>query len=348
MPGANNSIMDILIIGGTRNLGTFMVPAFLSRGYSVSVLNRGLTRDDLPDAVERLRADRNDPDDLRKALGGRSFDVVIDNALYKQPEAEAVVDILNGKVGQFIFLSSGQVYLVREGVERPFHENDYAGRLMPAPKINTFGFEEWLYGVDKRRVEDTLFEAHTRDGFPATSLRLPMVSSERDHYNRTYAYILRLQDGGPILVPTTPNFRLRHIYGEDVVAACLRLIDTGVGKGSAYNISQEETVTLDEYLHLLAKLMGLETPPAIVRMRRDLLEANGFLPDCSPFSERWMSELDNTLSKTELGMNYTPLAEYLARIVRYYQETAPPPPAGYRRRRAELLLVEQEGANAVS
>ncbi len=325
-----------------------MVPAFLNRGYNVSVLNRGLTRDDLPDAVERLRADRNDPDDLRKALGGRSFDVVIDNALYKQPEAEAVVDILSGHVGQYIFLSSGQVYLVREGVERPFDESDYAGRLMPAPKINTFGYEEWLYGVDKRRVEDTLFEAYAQSNFPATSLRLPMVNSERDHYNRTYAYILRLHDGGPILVPTTPNFRLRHIYAEDVVSACLRLIDTGIGKGRAYNISQEETVTLDEYLHLLSQLMELELPPKVVRMRRDLLEANGFLPDCSPFSERWMSELDNTLSKTELGLTYTPLAEYLARIVRYYQETPPPPPAGYRRRRAELLLVEQAGAREIS
>ncbi len=340
--------MNILIIGGTRNLGTFMVPQFIQRGYSVTLLNRGLTYSELPKEIERLRADRTNPDELRNALKGRSFDVVIDNALYKQAEAETIVNILDGKVGQFIFLSSGQIYLVREGLERPFSERDYDGRLMPAPKINTFGYEEWLYGVDKRRVEDTLFEAHARIGFPSTSLRLPMVNSERDHYNRTYAYFLRLQDGGPILVPSTPNFRLRHIYGQDVVTACLRLIDTGTGKGSAYNISQEETVSLDEFLELLARLMGQEAPPTIVRLRRDLLEANGFLPDCSPFSERWMSELDNTLSKSELGMTYTPLAEYLARIVRYYHETPPPPPAGYRRRRAELLLVEQEGASAVS
>ncbi len=343
-----NPIMKILIIGGTRNLGTFMVPEFIQRGYSVSILNRGLTRDDLPKAIERLHADRTDPDELRAALKNRSFDVVIDNALYKQPEAETIINILDGKVGQYIFLSSGQVYLVREGLERPFFERDYGGRLMPAPKVNTFGYEEWLYGVDKRRVEDTLFEANARSGFPSTSLRLPMVNSERDHYNRTYAYFLRLQDGGPILVPSTPNFRLRHIYGQDVVSACLRVIDTGLGKGGAYNISQEETVSLDEYLELLARLMGLETPPMLVRLRRDLLEANGFLPDCSPFSERWMSELDNTLSKSELGMTYTPLAEYLGKIVRYYQETPPPQPAGYRRRRAELLLVEQEGASAVS
>ena len=75
-------------------------------------------------------------------------------------------------------------------------------------------------------------------------------------------------------------------------------------------------------------------------MRRDLLEANGFLPDCSPFSERWMSELDNTRSKRELGMTYTPVRTYLEKIVAYYAENPPPMPASYRRRRAELLLLE--------
>lgn len=338
--------MDILIIGGTRNLGNFMVNDFLSRGYHVTVLNRGLTHDELPASIERLRADRTDVSQMTRALRDRTFDVVIDNALYKQPEAEAIITLLNGKVGQYIFLSSGQVYLVREGIERPFFEKDYAGRLMPAPKINTYGYEEWLYGVDKRRVEDTMFEAHVQHGFPVTSLRLPMVNSERDHFHRMLAYILRLQDGGPILAPSTPNYALRHVYSGDVVTACNRLIETGLGKGKAYNISQDETVTLDEFVGLLADIMGLS--PQIERVRRDLLEANGFLPDCSPFSERWMSELDNTLSKQELGMTYTPLRTYLSSIVDYVTANPPVQPAGYRRRRAELLLVSQIAEGLVS
>ncbi len=339
--------MKILIIGGTRNLGTFMTAEFLARGAHVSVLNRGLTRDDLPEAVERLRADRTDPDQLRQALRGRSFDVVIDNALYKQPEAETISALLEGRVGRYIFLSTGQVYLVREGIERPFREADYPGRLMPAPKINTYGYEEWLYGVDKRRVEDIMSEAHARRGFPFTSLRLPMVNSERDHFSRTYAYILRLLDGEPILVPSTPNFALRHVYSRDVVSACQRVLERPHTVGRAYNISQDETVTLDEFLSLLAELLGV-AGGEVVRVRRDLLEANGFLPDCSPFSERWMSELDNTLSKQELDMQYTPLRQALANIITSGQENPPPQPAGYRRRRAELLLVEQIAAGQVN
>ncbi|HRF95617.1 MAG TPA: hypothetical protein PLZ51_10495, partial [Aggregatilineales bacterium] len=143
-------------------------------------------------------------------------------------------------------------------------------------------------------------------------------------------------DGGPILVPDKPNHALRHVYTSDVVNVVSHLINTGEGKGKAYNISQDETVTIDEFLGMLGKLMGLE--PNIRRVERSLLEANGFMPECSPFSEVWMSELDNTLSKTELGATYTPLREYMAKIVTYYTENPPKQPAGYKRRKAEKRL----------
>lgn len=331
--------MHILIIGGTRNLGHYMVENLLTRDHRVTILNRGITRDDLPETVERLRADRTEPAQLERALKGRSFDAVIDNALYKKAEAETVVRLLNGHTGHYVALSSGQVYLVREGIERPFNEDQYAGRVMPPPKPNTYGYEEWLYGMDKRHVEDVLSEAHAHEGFPATVLRLPMVSSERDHFYRLYAYILRLSDGGPILAPSTPNFRLRHIYAGDVVRAVTRIVEEKLAQGKAYNIAQDETTTLDEYLDLLGGMLGAK--PVLVRVKRDLLEANGFLPDCSPFSERWMSELDNAKGKRELGLTYTPLAVYLEKIISTYQENPPPPPAGYRRRRAELALYQQ-------
>lgn len=338
--------MDILIIGGTRNLGHFMVENLLTRGHRLTILNRGITRDELPESVERLRADRTEAAQLERALKGRSFDAVIDNALYKKAEAETAVRLLKGRTSHYIVLSSGQVYLVREGIERPFNESQYVGRVMPPPKPNTYGYEEWLYGMDKRHVEDVLNEAHAREGFPSTILRLPMVSSERDHFYRLYAYVLRLNDGGPILAPSTPNFRLRHVYAGDVVRAVTQIVEAGLAKGRAYNISQDETTTLDEYLTVLGRLLGAQ--PVLVRVKRDLLEANGFLPDCSPFSERWMSELDNTLGKRELGVTYTPLPDYLHKIIVSYQENPPPPPAGYRRRRAELALYQQIQEGLVS
>jgi nucleoside-diphosphate-sugar epimerase len=331
--------MQILVIGGTRNIGHYLVPALLDAGHSVTLLNRGLTPDALPEELERLRADRTDPFQLERVLVGRSFDVVVDNALYKGAEAETIIRLLQGRVGQYIFISTGQVYLVREGIERPFSEGDYAGRVMPQPVSNTYAHTEWLYGIEKRQAEDAMAKAWAAHQFPYTALRLPMVNSERDHMGRLYSYVLRLQDGGPILVPETPGHLLRHIDVQDVVQAILRCVEHGPGRGQAYNISQEETVTLDAFLGIIGAVLGVE--PKLLYFRRQLLEANGFLPDCSPFSERWMSELTNDLSKTALGMTYTPLPVYLRRIVESYLTDAPREPVGYKRRHAELQFAAQ-------
>ncbi|MDZ4770202.1 MAG: NAD-dependent epimerase/dehydratase family protein [Chloroflexota bacterium] len=330
--------MNILIIGGTRNLGHFLTHALIDSGHRVTVLNRGRTSDELPDSVERLIADRSERAALEIALHGRTFDAVIDNALYKGAEAEAAIALLHGRVGRYLFLSSGQVYLVREGAPRPSKESDYDGLLMPAPKAGSFGYEEWLYGMDKRRVEDVMTAGWAERSFPFTSLRLPMVNSERDHFFRLYNYILRLRDGGAILAPQTPNYALRHVYGADVITAIMRLLDSGVGIGRTYNIAQDETVSLDEFLGMVAGLIGVEVE--IARVPYTKLEAQGFLPDCSPFSERWMSELDNTLSKTEFGMTYTPLAAALQKLVAHYQVNPPRKPASYHRRKAELTYLE--------
>lgn len=332
--------MKILVIGGTRNIGHYLVHELVEAGHSVSIFNRGKTPDALPDTVERLRGDRTNSADLGNALNGRDFDVVVDTALFKGAEAETIVQLLNGHIGHYIFLSTGQVYLVREGIERPFREDKYVGMLMPPPKANTYSYEEWLYGMDKRKAEDMFQAAWEQKQFPFTTLRLPMVNSERDHFKRLYSYILRLKDGGPILVPETPDYPLRHIYGKDVVRAIQLLINTGKGKGQAYNISQDETTSLDKFLGIIGDYLNVQ--PQIVRVRRSLLEANGFLPDCSPFSERWMSELANERSKTELGMTYTPLREYLGKIVAHYETTQPPEPTGYKRRRAELNFAAQQ------
>jgi nucleoside-diphosphate-sugar epimerase len=334
--------MHSLIIGGTRNLGPSIAQALLQEGYEVAVFNRGQTRDDLPEEVERLRGDRTDAAQLKRALGeqtraGREFDLVIDTTLYTGAEAQAAVEVFAGHVGRYIFLSTGQVYLVRLGVKRPFKEEDYPGPVMAAPpKSDSSEYENWLYGFDKRQAEDIFAQAWAERKFPYTSLRLPMVNSERDHYDRIYGYFLRLQDGGPILMPEGDGLPLRHVYGDDVTQAILRLVEGDLGKGRAYNIGQDETFSLEQFLELLAELM--HRPLNLVRVSREELEREGLLRDCSPFSGLWMSSLENTRSKEELGMAYTPVRAYLKKLVSYYQAVPARKIEGYSRRAKEMEM----------
>jgi nucleoside-diphosphate-sugar epimerase len=228
---------------------------------------------------------------------------------------------------------------VRAGVERPYKEEDYPGPVMAEPaKSDVSEYENWRYGFDKRAAEDVFARAWTQRKFPFTSLRLPMVNSERDHYDRIYGYFLRIQDGGQVLVPDEDGAPVRHVYGEDVVQAIVRLAEHDFGKGRAYNIGQDETLQLSQFLELLAETM--HCPLKIFGVPREELNRQGLLPHCSPFSGRWMSSLDNACSKDELGMQYTPVSTYVKKLVSYFQAVRPHTVEGYTQRPRELEFAK--------
>jgi len=206
------------------------------------------------------------------------------------------------------------------------------------PKSDVSEYENWRYGFDKRAAEDVFASAWTKDKFPFTSLRLPMVNSERDHYDRIYGYFFRIQDEGPLLIPDEEGAPVRHVYGEDVVQAITRLAESEKGRGCAYNIGQNETLSLPQFLELLAETM--HCPLKIVLAPREELDREGLLPHCSPFSGKWMSSLDNARSKAELGMEYTPVSTYLKKLVSYFQAVRPHNVEGYAQRQREVEFAK--------
>lgn len=329
--------MEALVIGGTRNLGPPLVSSLVDRGFQVTVFHRGQTQAPLPPPVQQVYGDRSDADQLASAFAGREFDVVIDTTLYTGDDAQAATRIFDSRAGRYIMLSTGQVYLVRSGLSRPFLEKDYAGPTIPAPE-NSSDHEDWRYGIEKRAAEDALMLAHQEHSFPATVLRLPMVNSERDHHHRIEGYLARLRDGGPILIPDGQHLNLRHVYGGDVVSAILRLAASDTGRGDAYNLSQDEEVTIDEFLGMLARIAGGEL--RTVKVPRKRLESENLLPACSPFSGLWMSNLDNGRSKRELAFTYTPLEKYLPNLVGHFTSRRCTQP-GYERRPLELQIASE-------
>ncbi len=333
----------VLILGGTRNLGHITAMHLLHAGHSVSVLNRGVTTAELPAEAERLKASRGNKPALISALGARDFDVVLDTTTYTEADAHEAVEIFRGRAGRYVFISSGQVYLVRDRARRPFGEEDYEGTVLPAPSERTRDYAEWKYGVDKRNAEAVFSSANRDEAFPVTTLRLPMVASERDHYGRLQGYFARLLDGEPILVPGEAGLPLRHVYAADVARLIVGLCTSNAGIGEALNISSGESMSLSSYLELLSRISA--TSLRIVRLPRAELERQELLPACSPFSGTWMSELDNSRGLRSLGavLEYTPPEDYLPLILDDYKErwlNGGLSPGGYAQRENELSALK--------
>ena len=330
--------MNILIIGGTRFVGYQLTWRLLAGGHRVTLLNRGTTHDPFGLRVTRLRADRSTPN-FARVLAGLEFDACVDFACHTGKDAAGAVATLGGgRVGHYVMISSGQVYLVRANSQRPASEADYDGPTIPRP-TDAADVDDWVYGIEKRQAEDVLMAARETGNLPATRLRLPMVSGERDYYRRVESYLVRILDGGPVILPDGGGHSTRHVYAGAVV----RLIESILGHpatfGQAYNLAQTETPTLVELVTLLADLLG--APARLVSIPSAELSLAGLTPAAiSPFSARWMSFLDPTRAEAELAFRHEPPAIYLDKIIACYLNHPPDaPPASYTSRQVEMRLT---------
>ncbi|AUX30203.1 MULTISPECIES: NAD-dependent epimerase/dehydratase family protein [Sorangium] len=334
--------MRVLVLGGTRFMGHFLVYRLLAAGHHVTLLNRGATPDRFGDRVARVRCDRA-ADDLAQALVGREFDAAVDFTAYTAADGRAAARALaGGRVGHYVMISTGSVYLVREGCPRPSRERDYDGPLLPEPE----GEDDraaWAYGMNKRGCEAALAAAFRDDGFPATVLRIPMVNGERDPHRRLERYVARVLDGGPLLVPDGGGHAVRHVYSGDVVRAIVKLLLVPSTFGQAYNLCMDERPTLAELLALVAELLG--APARLAPVDAAALRARGIDPVAmSPFSDRWMSLLEPAKARAELGFQHTPLRRWLETVITSLLANPPSdPPPGYERRADEVSLAGEAG-----
>src|SRR5579863_2209100 len=95
--------MRVLIVGGTSFVGRAIAWAAFDAGHDVTVLNRGQTPNDLPEAVTRLIGDRHGD---MSALAGLSFDVTVDAIAYRPVDVDVLAEALGSRGGHHIQISS--------------------------------------------------------------------------------------------------------------------------------------------------------------------------------------------------------------------------------------------------
>ena len=124
-----------------------------------------------------------------------------------------------------------------------------------------------------------------------------------------------------------------------MVGAILGLLGQEKTFGEAYNFAQEETPTLGELLRLVAERLGA-TPRFVPVPTSEILEEGLDPVRISPFSGRWMSFLDPSRAKAELGFRHEALGLYLDKIVTTFLACPPAaPPESYATRAAEVALA---------
>jgi 2'-hydroxyisoflavone reductase len=209
--------LDILFLGGTGFLGPHQVEYALARGHRVTLFNRGTSAPGLfGDRAEILLGNRDTSvaPGLAALQGTRRWDVIIDNSGYVPRHVRDSLDLLKGRCGRYLYVSTVAVY---EPTAGPLI--DEKSRLRAAPEPATEEVTGQTYGPLKAEC-DRIVQAALGD--QATIVRPIYIVGPGDDTDRFTYWVERVARGGEVLGPPDPRVELQWV---DVRDLCPWIVD---------------------------------------------------------------------------------------------------------------------------
>jgi nucleoside-diphosphate-sugar epimerase len=240
--------MRVLFIGGTGFISAAVSRMAVARGVELYLLNRGTRIAHLPGS-RGLVGDIRRPEQVRAALEGMEFDVVVDWIAYSPEDVERDIALFRGRVGQYVFISSASVY------QKP-----------PAHYLITestpLGNPYWEYSQGKIACETRLMRAYRDEGFPLTIVRPSMTYDSNLPIALggwgTYTLADRLLADRPIIVHGDGSSLWVVTHADDFARGFLGLLGDDRALGQAFHITSEEVLTWNQIYETIAEALGVE------------------------------------------------------------------------------------------
>ena len=220
--------MKLLVIGGSYFYGrVFVMEA--AKEHEITVWNRGTYPMETFD-VRQMKGDRHE----RIAGCEENYDAVIDFCAYTPGDVRDTLDLLTGKIGQYVFISTVDVYerdaSVVKKEDTPFEERPLAG-------------EAGAYIAGKVALEKELAEECGARGIPCTALRPAILYGPYNYAPRESVYIQMLLQNHALPRFTDVQGQFQFVYVKDAAQAILACLGNERAYGQAYNICGEEILT---------------------------------------------------------------------------------------------------------
>lgn len=276
--------MRILVIGGTRFLGRHFVAEARERAHEITLFNRGRTNPALHAGVERITGDRDGGLD---ALGGRTWDAVVDPAGYFPRVVGASARTLRGAAGRYLFVSTISVYA--NPIPRGAEEDAAVARIAD-PTVEEITGES--YGALKALCEEAVREAWGSD---ATIVRPGLIVGPDDTTDRFPYWPRRLARGGEVLAPGSPDAPTQFIDVRDLAAWMVRLLEGGVS-GTFNATGPAAALTLGAALERIAAAVGAGA--RLTWVSEEFLKAHGVEPWLQ--MPLWLHAEDQTLDTVRI------------------------------------------------
>lgn len=310
--------LDILVLGGTGFLGPHQVEYALARGHHLTLFNRG-HKDAASlygERVEVLIGDRDvkTSPGLAALEGTRRWDAVIDNSGYIPRHVRDSAQLLKGRVGRYLFVSTVAAY---EGAE-PVCVETSPLRSLSNPENERLTGQS--YGEMKAEGDRIAREVY---GAAATIVRPTYVVGPGDETDRFTYWVARTAEGGVVVGPRADAKDLQCVDARDLCPWMVTLIErdtSGIFNAAAPPVPWDRV--LADLRPLSERPVRFVRPPAAVieelKLDFPLVEptiAGGIFANAR-------TTFDGTRA-LRAGLSYRPLSETGLRTLEWWRAQTP-------------------------
>ncbi len=302
--------MNVLVIGGTGIISTYVVKKCLSMGMEITVLNRGKKADSLPAGVSQLIGDINNETESKALLEGKHYDCVIQFVAFTVDQVKRDVRLFQGKTNQYIFISSASAY------QKPVQ--DY-----PITEQTPLDNPYWEYSRNKTACETYLTQQKdltTTIIRPSHTYNNQMIMVPVARWGYEYAHIKRLIEGLPIIIPGDGTSLWTITHASDFANSFVYVIGNPNTYHQTYHITSEKYYTWEQLTHITASALGVQAN--VVHIPSDFIIRH--IPEMEgPLlgDKTWSTIFDNSKIKS-ISKEYTSIVGYeevVKDVIQYYQ-----------------------------
>jgi 2'-hydroxyisoflavone reductase len=238
--------MNLLILGGGVFLGQALLSSALENGHTVTVFNRGQSRQWWPPGVKWIVGDRKE--DLHLLMNGQ-WDAVIDTCGYRPQDVELSCAALFDSCERYVYISSVSAYA--SFAKPPIRETDRLASIVGHATDKVTGVN---YGPLKAECERTVARVY---GARSILIRPGLIVGPNDPTGRLSYWPWRIAAGGRVLAPGNPERPIQFIDARDLAAWILQLV--AVRASGAFNATgPNDGATFGELLDTCRWICGEE------------------------------------------------------------------------------------------
>ena len=260
--------MDILVVGGTGHIGSYLVPRLVLDGHRVRVVARTPRPQYAEERlvwsqVEWIQADRRAEEadgTWLQRMRSIETDVVVDLIAFTVQENAAMIEAFKGRIAHF--LHCGTIWAYGPSARTPYQEH------FPRRPITE-------YGINKAAIEADLLRAWSAERFPATVVHPGHISGRRwlpidPQGSRAGVEVYeKLATGQVVHLPDLGLYTIHHVHGDDVAQLFHRAIDQRPQSlGQSFSAVAPYALSLVACCQSVASLFGRQPALEFVPLQR--------------------------------------------------------------------------------